>query len=88
MVEEVEVSLPRRKGDYDLIGSGEIKCKKPKTWNVEPLGMLFRWTSLRNNGKEGIPSLLVHSESMEGMDVEECKTNRHTSRSFVNWVMP
>ena len=50
MVEEVEVSLPCRKGDYDLIGSGEIKCKKPKTWNVEPLGMLYRWMCLGNRG--------------------------------------
>jgi hypothetical protein len=44
MEEEVEVLLPCRKGDYDLMGSGEIKCKKPKTWNVKPLGMPFRWT--------------------------------------------
>lgn len=36
MEEEVEVSLPCRKGDYDLMGSGEIKCKELKTWNVKP----------------------------------------------------
>lgn len=44
MEEVVEVSLPCRKGDYDLMGSGEIKCKKLKTWNVKPPGMPFRWT--------------------------------------------
>lgn len=41
MEEEVEVSLSCRKGDYDLMGSREIKCKKPKTWNVKPPGMFF-----------------------------------------------
>lgn len=57
MEEEVEVSLPCRKGDYDLIGSGEIKWKKPKTWNAEPLGM---------------PQLDVLQEQGEGGEYPPC----------------
>lgn len=41
MEEEVEVSLPCRKGDYDLMGPGEIKCKKLKIWNVSLQGCLL-----------------------------------------------
>lgn len=86
-MEEVEVSLPCRKRDYDLRGSGEIKCKKPKTWNVEPLGIFLDGCASGIRGRRDAP-LLVHSESQEGMEVEECKTKRHTSQSSVNWVMP
>lgn len=44
MEEVVEVFFFCRKGDYDLMGFGEIKCKKLKIWNVKFLGMFFRWT--------------------------------------------
>lgn len=71
MEEEVEVSLPCRKGDYDLMGSGEIKCKTLKTWNVRPPGVP-RWTCcLRSRRKEVIPSPPVGSESQEGEEGKE-----------------
>lgn len=71
MEEEVEVSLPCRKGDYDLTGSGEIKCKTLKNWNVRPPGMPSRWTCQRSRRKEVIPSPPVGSESQEGKEGKE-----------------
>lgn len=48
----MEVSLPCRKGDYDLTGAGEIKWKKSNTWNVEPLGMP-QMDMIQEQGEEG-----------------------------------